>query len=133
MSATTAMPAEFLKHLESEKQQSPNTIKAYSRDLEAFTAFLDRHTGGNWTWETVDRLAIRGFLGEMQRRGLAKRSAARALSAVRSFFRYLQVHHGLESGVARAARVPKLDKRLPTWLDRSRTDTLSCTRAISSH
>ena len=123
-SGLSGLSVEFLQYLESQKQQSPNTIKAYARDLEAFTTFLDRHTGGSWTWETVDRLAIRGFLGEMQRRGLAKRSAARALSAVRSFFRYLQVHHGLESGVARAARVPKLDKRLPTWLDRSRTDSL---------
>lgn len=115
---------EFLTHLEHEKQQSPNTVKAYARDLEAFTAFLDRHTGGAWTWKTVDRVAIRGFLGEMQRRGLSKRSSARALSAVRSFYRYLQVHHGIETAVARAARVPKLDKRLPTWLDRPRTDRL---------
>ena len=72
----------------------------------------------------MDRLAIRGFLGEMQRRGLAKRSAARALSAVRSFFRFRQVHHGLESGVARAAKVPRIEKRLPTYLDRGRTDDL---------
>lgn len=115
---------EFLAHLEHEKQQSPNTIAAYSRDLDAFAEFMDRHTGGAWTWETVDRLAIRGFLGELQRKGLAKRSAARALSAVRSFYRYLQVHHGLETAVARAARVPKLDKRLPTWLDRPRTEAL---------
>ena len=39
---------------------------------------------------------------------------ARALSAVRSFFRFRQVHHGLESGVARAAKVPRIEKRLPT-------------------
>jgi integrase/recombinase XerC len=116
--------SEFLRHLNDEKQQSPNTVRAYARDLHAFLEFLNRHTGGTWTWETVDRLAIRGFLGEMQRRGLAKRSAARALSAVRSLFRYLQVHHGLETGVARAARVPKLDKKLPTWLDRTRTEEL---------
>jgi integrase/recombinase XerC len=43
---------------------------------------------------------------------------------VRSLFRYLQVHHGLESAVARAARVPRLEKRLPTYLDRGRTDDL---------
>jgi integrase/recombinase XerC len=36
----------------------------------------------------------------------------------------MQVHHGLETNVARAARVPKLDKRLPTYLDRSQTDAL---------
>ena len=75
------------------------------RDLEAFTEFCDRHYGGAWSWATVDRLGLRGFLGELQRRGLAKRSAARALSAVRSFYRYLQVHHGMRQRVARAAKV----------------------------
>ena len=115
---------EFLRHLADERQQSAHTVKAYARDLDSFVEFLGRHCGGEWTWATVDRLAIRGFLGEMQRRGLAKRSAARALSAVRSFFRFRQVHHGLESGVARAAKVPRIEKRLPTYLDRGRTDDL---------
>jgi integrase/recombinase XerC len=116
--------AEFLEHLEKEQQSSSHTVSAYARDLAAFVEFCDRHYGGDWTWERVDRLGMRGFLGELQRRGLAKRSAARALSAVRSFYRYLQVHHGLKTNVARAARVPKLEKRLPTYLDRGQTDSL---------
>jgi integrase/recombinase XerC len=114
----------FLLHLEKEKQQSPNTIKAYRRDLDAFTEFCDRHYGGSWEWCSIDRLGLRGFLGELQRRGLAKRSAARALSAVRSLFRYLQVHHGISNTAARAARVPKLEKRLPTYLDTQQTTGL---------
>jgi integrase/recombinase XerC len=72
----------------------------------------------------VDRLGLRGFLGDMQRRGLSKRSAARALSAVRSLFRYLQEHHGVQNNVAKAARVPKLDRRLPTYLEREQTERL---------
>jgi integrase/recombinase XerC len=115
---------EFLTHLDKERGQSAHTIKAYGRDLDAFVAFCDRHYGGKWVWGSIDRLGLRGFLGELQRRGLSKRTAARALSAVRSFYRYLQVHHGLTNGVARAAKVPKLDKRLPTYLDRPLTDRL---------
>jgi integrase/recombinase XerC len=114
---------EYLTHLEKERDVSPHTVKAYARDLEAFTDFCDRHYG-EWTWTTVDRLGLRGFLGELQRRGLSKRSAARALSAVRSLYRFLQEHHGVANGVTRAAKVPKLDKRLPTYLDRKQTDTL---------
>jgi integrase/recombinase XerC len=116
--------AEYLKHLDKERGQSPHTVKAYGRDLEAFAEFCDRHYGGAWTWAAVDRLGVRGFLGEMQRRGLSKRSAARALSAVRSLYRYLQENHGVANNIARAARVPKLDKRLPTYLDRERTQAL---------
>ncbi len=116
--------AEFLEHLDKERGQSLHTVKAYGRDLEAFTAFCDRHYAGAWTWATVDRVGLRGFLGELRRRGLAKRSAARALSAVRSLYRYLQENHGLPNNVARAARVPKLDKRLPTYMDREQTQAL---------
>jgi integrase/recombinase XerC len=115
---------EFLTHLEKERGQSAHTVKAYGRDLESFTEFCDRHYAGDWSWAAVDRLGFRGFLGELQRRGLAKRSAARALSAVRSFYRFLHEHHGVANGAARSARVPKLDKRLPTYLDRAQTDRL---------
>ncbi len=119
-----AAVTEFLTHLDKQRGQSPNTIKAYTRDLEAFTDFCDRHYAGQWSWTTVDRLGVRGFLGELQRRGLSKRSAARALSAVRSLYRYLQEHHGVTANIARAARMPKLDKRLPTYMDRAQTQAL---------
>jgi integrase/recombinase XerC len=114
---------EYLKHLEKERDVSPHTVKAYARDLEAFTEFCDRHYG-TWDWKSVDRLGLRGFLGELQRKGLSKRSAARALSAVRSFFRFLQEHHELPNNIARAAKMPKLDKRLPAYLDRRQTEQL---------
>ena len=121
----TARPevSEYLAHLEKERDVSPHTVKAYARDLDAFSDFCNRHYG-EWRWTTVDRLGLRGFLGEMQRRGLSKRSAARALSAVRSLYRFLQEHHGIPNNIARAAKVPKLEKRLPTYMDRSQTETL---------
>lgn len=115
--------AEYLTHLEKERDVSPHTVKAYARDLEAFTRFCDRHYG-TWKWETLDRVGLRGFLGEQQRRGLSKRSAARALSAVRSFYRFLQEHHGVPNNIARAARMPKLEKRLPSYLDREQAQRL---------
>src|SRR5215207_9912922 len=114
---------EFLLHLQKERDVSPHTVKAYARDLEAFTEFCDRHYG-SWDWHTVDRLGLRGFLGQQQRQGLSKRSAARALSAIRSLYRFLQEHHEVPNRIVRAARVPKLDKRLPTYLDREQTGRL---------
>jgi integrase/recombinase XerC len=115
--------AEYLAHLQKERDVSPHTVKAYARDLEAFIDFCNRHFG-DWTWTTVDRLGLRGFLGEQQRRGLSKRSAARALSAIRSFYRYLQEHHGVPNNLARATGVPKQDRRLPSYLDRNQTQQL---------
>ena len=116
--------AHFLTHLEKERDHSPHTLKAYRRDLEAFREFATRFYGGGWRWAQVDRLGVRGFLGELDRRGLSKRSAARALSALRSFYRYLQVHHGIANAVVRAARTPKIEKRLPTHFRREEMDEL---------
>jgi integrase/recombinase XerC len=116
--------AAFLEHLEKERQVSPHTLSAYRRDLQAFVGFLDRHYDGPWTFGLVDRVGIRSFLGELDRRGLSKRSAARALSAVRSLYRYLQTQDGLEAGAVRSARSPKLPRRLPGHLDLERTERL---------
>ena len=82
--------AAVLEHLEKERDVSPNTLAAYRRDLTAFGAYLGQYYGtGDWSWAGVDRLAMRGFLGHLTRRGLARRSIARMLSAVRSFYRFL--------------------------------------------
>ncbi len=114
---TPPLVRDFLTHLDKARDQSPHTIAAYRRDLEAFTAFLDRRHGGrSWQFADVDRLALRAFLGELERRGLARRSAARTLSAIRSFYRWLHVHHDIDTVAVRAAKLPRLEKRLPGYL-----------------
>jgi len=111
--------ADFLKHLADERQLSPNTVKAYTKDLQELTAFLDEYLGrGGWSWDDpeIDRLALRGFLGWCGRKGLSKRTAARRLAAARSFFRFLHREGRLEANPSRSVRGPKLDKRLPGHL-----------------
>ena len=116
--------AEFVTFLSKERNDSPHTVKAYERDLGAFAAFCQDYYGGPWSWAGVDRLAVRGFLAAEQRRGLAKRSVARALSALRTFYRFLNATRGLEVNPARAARTPKLERTLPTYLDRAEVEML---------
>ena len=116
--------SEFVVFLEKERNDSPHTVKAYERDLEAFATFCQNYYGGPWTWAGVDRLAVRGFLAAEQRRGLAKRSVARALSALRTFYRFLNATRGLEVNPARAARTPKLERTLPAYLDRAEMEML---------
>jgi len=124
VSGSQGLVTEFLTHLEKERGQSPNTIGAYRRDLEAFVEFCNRYYGGDWDFTRVDRLGLRGFLGEFERKGLARRTAARALSAVRSFYRYLQVHHDLARNPLRAVKSPKLEKRLPRHLRLEETERI---------
>jgi len=122
----TAVPeiAEFVAFLGKERNDSPHTVRAYARDVGEFAAFCARFYGGPWHWAGVDRLAVRGFLGALQQRGLHKRSIARALSALRTFYRFLNVTRGLEVNPARAARTPKLGRTLPIHLDRAEVDLL---------
>src|SRR3989441_4201140 len=114
----------FVTFLAKERNDSPHTVKAYERDLGAFAAFCQDYYGGPWSWTGVDRLAVRGFLAAEQRRGLAKRSVARALSALRTFYRFLNATRGVEVNPARAARTPKLDRTLPTYLSRAEVEML---------
>ena len=116
--------SKFVTFLAKERNDSPHTVKAYERDLGAFAAFCQDYYGGPWSWAGVDRLAVRGFLAAEQRRGLAKRSVARALSALRTFYRFLNATRGLEVNPARAARTPKLERTLPAYLSRAEMEML---------
>jgi len=116
--------AEFVAYLAKERNDSPHTVRAYERDVAEFATFCARFYGGAWRWVGVDRLAVRGFLGALQQRGLAKRSIARSLSALRAFYRFLNVTRGVETNPAKAARTPKLGRTLPTHLDRAEVDQL---------
>lgn len=104
---------------------SPNTLGAYRRDLSEFVSYLASYYGGNeWSWQGVDRLAIRGFLAHLTRRKLAKRSIARSLSAVRSFYGWMHRNEAVESNPARTVGSPKLERYLPGYLDRAQMDLL---------
>jgi integrase/recombinase XerC len=117
--------AEYLTHLQKERDVSPHTLKAYARDLEAFAGFLAHYYGGKaWSWEGLDRLAMRAFLGHLARQRLSKRSMARTLSAVRSFYRWMHRNELVESNPARAVGAPKLERYLPGYLDRAQIDLL---------
>jgi integrase/recombinase XerC len=117
--------AGFLTHLEKERDVSPNTVAAYRRDLSEFTAFLATHYGkAPWNWSSIDRLTMRGFLAHLQRRGLGKRSIARALSAIRSFYRYLANTEDIDVNPAKMVGTPKSDRYLPSYLDRAQIELL---------
>jgi len=116
---------DFLTHLEKERDVSPHTVTAYRRDLQQFSYFLSTYYGNSsWAWQGVDRVAVRGFLGYLTRRGLGKRSTARALSAVRTFYRYLHLTDVVDVNPARAVGTPRRDRHLPSYLDRGQATRL---------
>jgi integrase/recombinase XerC len=122
---------DFLLHLEKERDVSPHTLKAYRRDLSELLEFLASYYGEHdWSWQGVDRLALRGFLAHLNRKKLGKRTIARALSAVRSFYAYLNRNEIVDANPARGVSSPKLDKYLPGYLDRAQIELLFQTAAL---
>jgi integrase/recombinase XerC len=99
--------ANFLRHLR-ERNASPHTMKAYSRDLSLFSAYA-----GPRGWKQIDHIAVRGFLSQLYEKGLSKTSVARALAAVRSLYRWLAREGVVEQNPAKLVASPKLPKKLP--------------------
>lgn len=143
--AAATRVTEFLRHLADERQLSPNTVRAYRRDLDDLSEFLTGYYGTpDWDWRHVDRLTVRSFLGWGDRRGLARRTLARKLSAVRSFFGFLHREEVVPANPARSVRAPRGEKRLPAHVkedgiktlfqlaeDRAAENTLAGTRALA--
>ncbi len=67
---------------------------------------------------------MRGFLSHMQRRGVGKRSIARTLSAIRTFYRYLANANDIDANPAKMVGTPKSERYLPSYLDRAQIELL---------
>jgi integrase/recombinase XerC len=108
---------DYLKHLEDERQLSQHTVDAYRRDLRDLNGFLNGYYGSSqWSWAEVDRLAVRAFLSHLTMAELKRRTIARKLSAVRSFFRFLQREGIVAANPARHVRAPRGGRALPGYL-----------------
>jgi integrase/recombinase XerC len=91
-----------------QRNASVHTLKAYTGDLDNFAAYV-----GARDWRSIDHLTIRGFLSHLYEKGLGKTSVARALAAVRSFYRWLAQEGVVEQNPAPLVSTPKLPKKLP--------------------
>jgi integrase/recombinase XerC len=102
---------QFRHYLQVARRLSPHTLKGYQEDLLQFAAFLEAE--GVAEWSQVTHRHLRRFLGDLQGKGYARRSTARKLAALRSFFRYLCRDQGLPANPAAGIFTPKLERTLP--------------------
>ncbi|MHA3915254.1 tyrosine recombinase XerC [Halovulum sp. GXIMD14793] len=99
---------------------SAHTIAAYRRDVAGFLGFLAQHWGGpagRRALVQVQTSDMRAWMAAERQRGLSARSLTRALSAVKTFYRWLAETEGLEAPAVIAARGPRLKPRLPRPLE----------------
>jgi integrase/recombinase XerC len=106
----------FLRHLERERNASPNTLRAYGQDLEQFARHARAALGRTPRPEAIDPLLLRSYLAGLHERGLSKTSAARKLASLRTFLRFLCREGLLKRNPARALLSPRVARRLPTRL-----------------
>jgi integrase/recombinase XerC len=102
---------DFLRYLKTEKNVSPHTERSYLSDLEQLFDFL-----GETDLAVADHQTLRQFVGHLVKLKVRKSSIARKLSAVRSFFKYLNRQGVLKNNPARLIATPRQEKRLPAVL-----------------
>jgi integrase/recombinase XerC len=107
------LAAEFFAMLENERNASAHTVRAYRREVGNFVEYLRESLGEDAEIAAVEHLHIRAYLGQLYERGLTKASAARALAAVRSWFKWLAKEHKVPQNPATLVSTPKLPKNLP--------------------
>jgi integrase/recombinase XerC len=107
--------AAFLRHLASEQDASPHTLRSYRADLLEFVQHVAHGDSGDWL-AAVDARTVRAFLVRLHDRGLDAVTIARKLAAVRSWFRFLVRRGVLERNVAREVRGPRMPKKLVSFL-----------------
>lgn len=132
----------FLEHLKVIKNASDHTIRNYAIDLNAFKSYLEdewlqdtspeqkpeqisfkepydvrsTQSDAQLPLENIDRKTIRGFLAMLSLKGQNKRTIARRLSSLRSFFRYAQTQAMVQINPTEDLDSPKLDRKLPVSL-----------------
>ncbi len=104
----------FLKYLSVERNMSKHTLMAYRSDLNQFASFALRAERGEVN--LIDHKLLRTYLSYLNTLGFKKRSIARKLTAVRSFFGYLENSALIKVNPASLLTFPKGEKRLPRSL-----------------
>lgn len=106
----------FLDYIAREKRLTDNTVEAYRGDLGAFFGFMHDHFGeplGVRALADLQARDIRAFLAKRRRDGLSDASIARVLSAIKSFYHWLDRLHGIENAEIGFLTGPRRTRSLP--------------------
>ena len=107
----------FLTYLQVEKNSSPLTRENYNRDIGDFDAFLSGKLDGGFDWKDVTIPYIRSYLAFLNKKKYARRTVARKISSLRSFYKFLLREGHIGVNPFTKIRTPKLEKRLPVFLE----------------
>jgi len=113
---------DFLDYLRVERRLAANSVEAYGRDLRRYAGFLS--TRGAAGLSEVDVPRLRAYLAFTAQSGLAASSRARALAAVRAFYRFLQLEGRIDQDPTEYLEAPRGWKKLPRHLSGEEVERL---------
>ena len=106
---------EFIDELKIERRSSPHTLSNYRRDLNRLAGFCTEQRIDQWS--EVQQVHVRSHIAGRHRQGIDSKSLQRELSAIRSFYKFLQKNRLVETNPAQHIKAPKQARKLPRVLD----------------
>lgn len=119
----------YLDHLQVERRLAAHTVESYARDLRALARYA---AGEGRALGSLDRPALEAFIRQQMAAGLSPRSVARAVAAIRSFYRFLVLEQQLPASPAEDLSPPRAWPALPTHLSIEEVDRLIAQPDVSS-
>lgn len=107
---------QFCRYLETERNVSAHTLKAYRTDLELFHGFVRKELGNTAGAAAVSHLLVRRYLASLHKE-CTKSTVGRKLAAIRSFFKYLVREGDVKKNPAGLVSAPKKEKKVPFHLN----------------
>ncbi len=109
----------FVIHLTTERGASSNTVEAYNRDILEFIKFMEGRTGG-----VPQPRDFEEYIGFLRRKGKQTRSIVRAMSALRSFYKFLLLDGKITKNPVADVEMPKFQAPIPNVLSQEEMATL---------
>lgn len=116
--------ADFLRHLALEKNASAYTVKSYREDLTQAMTFFRERGGPALHPGQINTRVLRTFVAWLHDQGYARTTISRRIAAVRSWCRFMCRQGMMDKNPADGLRGPKLDRKLPHFLNRPDVDRL---------
>lgn len=119
--------AEFINYVLCTKNYSAHTAIAYETDIRDFIKFCEKFTGSDVLpndLANIDTIGFRSWMADRQRRKLAHKSTARALSSVRAFYKFLGKSHGVKNDAIGLISSPKVPRKLSKAIEASDVENM---------
>jgi len=112
----------FITYLSHEKRYSPHTITSYQTDLNQFEAYIDIAFQAGFA--EIEHTHIRSYMVDLMEQKTSENTINRKISALRSFYKFLQREGKVAQNPMVLIKAPKIPKRLPVFVDSQKMDHL---------